>query len=194
MNCDKRARSARLSLLLALQGGMPSAGCSYLFVRPPRDTELGSRVIECTTSPAAPLIDSILVATNVGSAVYVEGQNNVKNKAEAVSFGLGVATFWLSSAIYGFYFTRECAVLKEEAQAGPYYLRPVRTRRGPPYPPRPVPPVGGSAPPGDSSPAAPSSPPPANTTPATRQQLDDDEPDDRSAPPSTSHPKDQSQL
>jgi hypothetical protein len=138
--------------------------------------------MECTTSPAAPLIDSILVATNVGSAAYVEGQNNVKNKAESVALGLGVATFWLTSAIYGFYFTRECAMLKEEAQAVPYYLRTVRTRRGPPYPPRPLPPVG-SAPPGDSSPAAPSSPPPANTTPATRQQLDDDDPDDRPAPP-----------
>jgi hypothetical protein len=37
--------------------------------------------------------------TNVASAVYVAGQDNVTNKNAAVGLGLAVAGLWLSSAI-----------------------------------------------------------------------------------------------
>jgi hypothetical protein len=74
-------------------------GCSYLFVQPPPEHPERADRITCTTNRAAPVIDTIFMTTNLASAVYVAGQDNVKNQGEAMVLGLTVATLWMSSAI-----------------------------------------------------------------------------------------------
>jgi hypothetical protein len=84
-------------------------GCSWLFVdRLPEDRH-SHRDYDCTTSRTAPVVDTILTATNVASAIYVANQDNVKNKGPAVMLGLSVAAIWASSAVYGYRATSECS-------------------------------------------------------------------------------------
>lgn len=189
----KLARSSLLALFLV--GVVPASGCSYLFVTPPHET-YGGHVSNCTTNRAAPVIDTIFAGTNVISAVYVAGENNVTNKETAVGLGLGVAAFWLSSAIYGYYNTSQCEALMSEDTMRPYYPPPQPVRRRvwqPPPPPPAAPPPGGPAPlpPPDWAPPpppaastaapppdAPGSPPP-QAAPASPQQQDTDDPNAR---------------
>ena len=124
-----RAAGHPLLLVGALLGGLPFAtGCSYIFVTPPRSEYGGAVAADCTTNVAAPVIDTLLTTTNLLSTVIVGGEDNVKNKGEAVGVGLLATGFWLSSAIYGFYNTSSCTALRTEEGQGPYH-RPVRIRR-----------------------------------------------------------------
>ena len=109
-----------------------SAGCSYTFVQPPRDDDQPGRWLQCTTNPAAPVIDTVLTATNLASVLYVAGQDNVSNKGQAIPLGLLAASVWLSSAIYGYYNTSKCAEIRDRGPVEPYYLIP---HRQPPAPP-----------------------------------------------------------
>jgi hypothetical protein len=171
-----------LAILLPLSSSL--SGCSWIFVQPlPPRYERGDRT-DCTTNRAAPVIDTILTLTNVGSAVYEAGQDNVANKGAAVTAGLLVGALWFSSAIYGYSKTSECedAMADDEPRG---YSRP-RTHL------RPVPPgVGGPAGmPADRQPAwdspavvVPAAPPPA-PAPAPRgtQQQDEGESAPRARP------------
>ncbi len=183
------ARLARGIWGRALLAVLPAmGGCSYLFVTPPHDSYGGS-VVGCTTSKAAPAVDTLFVFTNVASAIYVAGKDNVSNKDTAVGFGLGVAALWLSSAIYGYSNTSKCEELLEEDYS-PHYAPPRPVRRptwdAPPRTGAPPPATGWSAP-VESAPAAPgpSSDPdavPAPRQPAVQQHDDDDEPGARHRP------------
>jgi len=89
-------------------------GCSWLFVdRLPEDHH-SHRDYDCTTSRTAPVVDTILTATNVASAIYVASLDNVKNKGPAVMLGLSVAAIWASSAVSGFHATSQCREAKED--------------------------------------------------------------------------------
>ena len=68
---------------------------------------------DCTPEPVAPILDSILVGTHVASAMYAKSE--IQNPRAAIAFNLIGAGVWLSSAIYGFYFTTECRNLTELA-------------------------------------------------------------------------------
>jgi hypothetical protein len=123
----------RLGLLLALilPGAGSSSGCSWLFVQPLPDRYERGDFSNCTTSVAAPVIDTLFTLTNVGSSIYVAGQDNVTNKGAAVTAGLLVGALWLSSAIYGYSHTSDCRAAKEEADDRPSpHARP----RAPPPP------------------------------------------------------------
>jgi hypothetical protein len=126
------------------------AGCSWLFVQPlaPR-----GRYTDCTTDRTAPVVDTILTLTNLGSAVYVAGQDNVSNKGVAVTSGLLVGAMWFSSALYGYDKTSECKAAMEDDEPAGYSRRPpIRLRSSTPA-------VGGPA-------GVPSGPPPAWDTPS----------------------------
>jgi len=156
-----------------LTGPSGLGGCSFVFVQPARKD--GDIVIasDCTSNPAAPVVDTILVATNLMSSVYVANQDHVSNKGEAVTVGVIATAFWLSSAVYGYYFTGECKNLREAPPD-----RPRRIRRtvlsGPPVP----------IPPPTAEP--PTVPAPTNVVPAgppaVRQKNDTDAPTDDPAP------------
>ena len=173
-----RARPAVLVVCAALAGLPAFGGCSFIFVQPPKNDDGLVRAGDCSTNVAAPAIDTVFVGTNVISAVYVAGQDNVTNKGAAIGAGIAVAGLWLSSAIYGYYYTSECKSLRESEAQGPW--RPARIRRtvlkGPPAP-RPPAPAPGEQPPvapaGNTEPAAP---------PAANQQSDDDDPEEKPQP------------
>jgi len=133
--------------------------------------------VNCTTNRAAPVIDTIFTLTNVVSAVYVAGQDNVTNKNTAVGLGLAVAGLWLSSAIYGYSKTSECEAAMDDDAPAPRYRRPVAQR-----------PVAAPAVPSDNwapsvtvAPTAAPPPPAQPTTPGSPAQQQDG--DDPGAPP-----------
>src|SRR6185312_5486873 len=197
-------RASLLALFLAAI--VPSSGCSYLFVTPPHET-YGGHVANCTTNRAAPVIDTIFVGTNVISALYVAGEDNVTNKGSSVALGLGVAALWLSSAIYGYYNTSQCEELRSQEASGPYYPPPRPVRRPawqqqppppayapppaapaqlppPDWPPQQPPPAPAAAP----APDATAPPPPPAAAPARPQQQDDDDPHARRTGPAPGRP------
>jgi hypothetical protein len=104
----------RFSELLLVVALLLLPSCSLFFVdRLPEDHH-SRREYNCTTSRTAPVVDTILAATNVASAIYVAGQDNIKNKESAVMLGLSVAAVWASSAVYGYRATSECREAKED--------------------------------------------------------------------------------
>jgi len=178
-----------LAMLLPTSSSL--SGCSWIFVQPlPPRYERGDPT-NCTTNRAAPVIDTILTLTNVGSAVYVAGEDNVANKNTAVTLGLLVGAMWFSSAIYGYGKTSECEDALADDQPASYSRPRTRLRSSPPavgYPAgvpwEPPPPM---EPPVVVVPAAPPAvPPPAPRRPQPR---DDDGPGARAAPPAPPAPQ-----
>ena len=145
-----------------------------MFVQTPKTEDGITRPGDCTSNAIAPFIDTLFVGTNLASALYISGQDNVANKGAAIAVGAAVASLWLSSAIYGFYFTSECKGLMEAGPQGSYQR--VRVRRTvlsglpAPLPPATPPPAydePAAAPAVNAGPAVP---------PAASQQRDDDDP------------------
>jgi hypothetical protein len=106
---DRRSSGLLLVVVLLL---LP--GCSWIFVDRLPENHGSRREYDCTTNRTAPVVDTILTATNLGSSLYVAGQDNVKNKEAAVTLGLAVAVAWASSAVYGYRATSECREAKED--------------------------------------------------------------------------------
>lgn len=184
-----RSSPSRVLLACAILGGLTLyGGCSYVFVTTPKEGPYGVPYAgDCTTNVAAPVIDSLLVGTNVISTLYVSGEENVSNKGQAVGVGLLATGFWLSSAIYGYYNTSKCAALRSDGDPGPYG-RPVRSRRtvlsGAPL--RPYPPAYPESGAGGAGGSA--APPPAAAVPAIPQQIDEDQPAQGRPPPAPAAP------
>jgi len=132
--------NAKLILIPLLATGLSASGCSWIFVQPLHTDDPG-KYPHCTTSRVAPAIDTVFTATNLGSVLYVAGEDNVKNKGASIAVGLSVATLWLSSAIYGYSHTSECeAALEDDDQ--PRY-RPPHHGYVPPRPAWTPPPAAG---------------------------------------------------
>ncbi len=108
---------------------LPLTGCSFLFVQAPHEERGYRGVMGCTTTPVAPIIDTIFTLTNIASTAYVASEDNVTNKGTAVSVGLAVAALWLSSAMYGYYNTNRCTELQRDDYDDRPYHRPVRSSR-----------------------------------------------------------------
>jgi hypothetical protein len=150
---------------------------------------------------APPVLDTIFVATNVGSALYVAGQDNVQDQGSRVTMGLAVAGIWLASAIYGYMGTSECEAALGYDSGGRYTYPPSRPRPAarlaparPPVAPAAVAPAAEVASPSvgeDGAIVIPDPlPPPAPPRPPAQQQQDDDEPKPRwrSVPSAPPHP------
>jgi hypothetical protein len=173
-----------LYLVMLLPIGSSLSGCSWIFVQPLPPRHESGDPNACTTNRAAPVIDTILTLTNVTSAVYVAGQENVTNKGPAVTAGLLVGAMWLSSAIYGYSKTSECEAAladDEPVRPRPHRWVPPPAVRYPAGPPAERPPAWDS-PTVTPTPASPSvAPPPASGS----QQRDNDDPGARARPAPT---------
>jgi hypothetical protein len=179
----------QLALVTSLACLLTQPGCSWLFTTPPPKDFDRHTYLECTTNRVPPVLDTIFTITNVASAIYVAGQENVQNKGSAVGLGLSVATLWMLSAVYGYSGTSAC----EEAQAsyggrGAYRPLPRPAPRlnpgvqqvapGPPAPPPPAPaPTPAAAAPEGAEGAPPVAPTRPAAAPTGTQQVDDDDPD-----------------
>jgi hypothetical protein len=114
-----------------------TAGCSFIFVQPLQEESYSRGYTPCTTSRAAPVLDTLLTLTNVGSALYVASENNVTNKTPALAPGLGVAALWAISAGYGYVNTGECEAFEENDGRRAYTPPPIGGR--PQFYPQPPP-------------------------------------------------------
>jgi hypothetical protein len=103
-------------------------GCSMIFVEPAPSNYASLTSYDCTTTKAAPVVDTILALSNLGTAAYVAGHDNAGNKQESVTLALSVATMWAGSAIYGYWTTSKCSEAKEENNGVDmsYYRSPFR--------------------------------------------------------------------
>jgi hypothetical protein len=156
----ERCSTAGAILLLGVLG---LGGCSWIFVKAvPEDYGRGDR-LECTTSPAAPIADTALAASNIAGVLYVAG--TVGDKATPaqnaiVTTALVWTIVYVSSAIHGYRATAACrqAVAEDERPRARLFPAPR------------------AAPPGPVPAASPSA------APAAGQQMDDDDPSRRPKP------------
>jgi hypothetical protein len=190
---DGSARFRKGLLITCLATTLLLTGCSFLFVQPPRESDDFRSAFGCTTITAAPVLDTIFTLVSVGSAVYVASEDNVTNKGRTVNGSLLVGALWLSSAIYGYYYTSQCAELKRTRDDGPYRgpvhtvrpnwrARPVAPTIEPPPPPPPPPPPA-AAPPAEAAPEGAVPPAVAPARPVVPQHMDDDDDPGRRRPP-----------
>jgi hypothetical protein len=112
-------RILRLATLASLCGG-----CSFVFVdAPPPQHEKAppQRSVDCTTGPAAPVLDTILGTKAASVAVRALATEGSSEKVRAGS-SLAAAVF-ITSAVYGYINTSACREAKEK--------RLIRLLRGP---------------------------------------------------------------
>lgn len=100
-----------------------AGGCSFIFTEPLSRMHQPGDVPACSTSRAPPVLDTILTATNVASAVYVAGKDDAPNKGLAVTAGAAAAILWAASATYGYVKTSQCEAAFEESRAYPSRYR-----------------------------------------------------------------------
>ncbi len=146
------------------------SGCSFLFTtKAPSQPERlpPNERIECTSSKAAPVIDTIVgglevVRTGVALGADDSDYRNVAISREAdIALGVAFSALFISSAAYGYTVTSRCSALKEDR------LERLRTQpvSGPGYA---VPPGGyapSGYPPGAYAPPPAAYPPPPNAYP-----------------------------
>lgn len=99
-------------------------GCSFVFVDgpPPKHEKAPpQRSVDCTTGPAAPVLDTIFGTNAAGAAVLALATEGSSDKVRAGS-SLAAAAF-ITSAVYGYINTSACREAKEE--------RLIRLLRGP---------------------------------------------------------------
>ncbi|MFZ5896612.1 MAG: hypothetical protein ACOY0T_36490 [Myxococcota bacterium] len=111
------------AILLAL-----NSGCSFLFVSPPRDQSPGAAPGKCTTSQAAPVVDSLLTGAEIVRTVYAasadssvyENPNQPLSRGADIALGVGFTALFLGSAIYGFSNTASCRKAKHQFLESPH--------------------------------------------------------------------------
>jgi hypothetical protein len=104
--------SVALSAVVALA----CSSCSFIFVHPPHhaDDQLTGVPGRCTSSPVAPVVDGVIGTFEVVRTSVALSSNESDYRGAAISrnadigFGVGFATLFLASSIYGFYETNQC--------------------------------------------------------------------------------------
>jgi hypothetical protein len=98
-------------------------GCSFIFVTPPSTPSDGDveRPNQCTTSAVAPGFDTLfggfevvrtVIAASAADSVYSDPDQPLSREAD-VGLGIGFTALFVSSAVYGFYYTSRCSALRE---------------------------------------------------------------------------------
>lgn len=165
-----QSRFALLPLTAVL--GRGSCGCSFIFVKGPPSEPRHARVIDCTTSKLAPLLDSLFGGFEVVRTGLSIGASDASYQGAPISrgadIGLGVAftALFVGSAAYGFIQTGRCSDLEEKLESAEDEPDSSDKYEGATTPPRPkrvaspVRPRESSPPsPADSALAAPATPP-----------------------------------
>jgi hypothetical protein len=129
-----------------------TVGCSALFVNAPPDEVPKGVEPPCTTSRAAPIVDTViggLQAVRTGAAALVDDSvyRDAPISREAdIAIGTLLTVTFVASAVHGFGATSRCSELKSEArmrseQPAPrpaVFVRPAAPTRGPPRTPPPA--------------------------------------------------------
>ena len=115
------SKCALLALTAAV--GWGSCGCSFIFVKGPPSQPRQARVIDCTTSKVAPVLDSVfgglqvvrtVLATTVSDSYY---QTAPISRGTDIGLGLAFTALFVGSAAYGIVETGQCADLKEKFES-----------------------------------------------------------------------------
>jgi hypothetical protein len=110
------------SVVIACLGASCSFGCSLLFVTsPPATVEKlpPSEPVQCTSSKAAPVIDTLIAGYQVFRTGYALSRSNSDYKGAPIDrnadigIGVGLAALFIASSIYGYSVTSECAEAKD---------------------------------------------------------------------------------
>jgi hypothetical protein len=122
----KRSANYRLLSLGCLALFASTSGCSLVFVTPPpEDGRMLRKTAGCTSSVAAPVVDSLIGAFQVvrtGLAVaaddsaYADPKQPLTRDAD-IGIGLGLTALFVGSAAYGFVHTAECRQLEERGKS-----------------------------------------------------------------------------
>jgi hypothetical protein len=120
--CSGRCSSLAVFLsMAALCAG--SAGCSFIFVRGPPSQPRQTRVVDCTTSRVAPVLDTIfggLEAVRTGVALAASDanyQNTSINRSADIGLGLAFTGLFVGSAVYGYIETGRCDDIKTKSES-----------------------------------------------------------------------------
>ena len=97
------------ALLIALVMGITTSGCSVFAVRRPATAKAERVDVACTSDPYAPALD---VGSAAGGVASLLASDSVNDSPGLVL--IGTAAFLLS-AVYGYYWTAECAEQKNLA-------------------------------------------------------------------------------
>lgn len=124
-----------LTLSLAVFLFLP--GCSWIFVKPAKVD--GYRNPECSTSRAAPVIDTILAVNDVGGIVLYSVMDDVANRNAKIFGGIIGTILFTSSAYYGYSNTSRCIENKPEGWDQPDPDERARVKKKPSVPLRPEP-------------------------------------------------------
>jgi hypothetical protein len=113
----------RLALCGVTAVSVALQGCSLLFVEAPPPDHAELRAFDCTSSVAAPVIDTVVagfqavrtaVAVGANDSVY---ENYPLSRPADIAFGLGFLALFTGSAIYGYSETGDCRQANRELQA-----------------------------------------------------------------------------
>ena len=151
------------SVVLSAIVALACSSCSFIFVHPPHraNDQLTAAPRHCTSSRAAPIIDAAIATLEVvRTSVAVSNDESAYQGAPIsrntdIGFGVGFATLFLASSIYGFVETGECHPPTERIAP------PDDTDAAPAAPPPADPHSGGNRPPPavkSSRPASPEEP------------------------------------
>jgi hypothetical protein len=117
-----RSRLPRMLLCLGLAVFLFLPGCSWIFVQPAKVDDYPSP--ECTTSRAAPVLDTINLLANVtGVAILASMEGSEERNTLMVSWAVW-AGIHAASASYGFSNTSECIENRAAGLDRPYLIDP----------------------------------------------------------------------
>src|SRR5262245_47336117 len=120
---------------MVLIAGFSSLGCSFLFTTTAPDHPERippERAIDCTTSNAAPVVDTLVAAYQVVRTFYALSADDAAyanapiSRGSDVALGLAFMGVFGGSALYGYTVTSECSDAKELRRRR--YLRLLRER------------------------------------------------------------------
>jgi hypothetical protein len=168
----KRSRSW-MSAVVAVVTSVSLSGCSFIFTEGPPPNHERLPYFDCSSSAAAPVVDTIWAGLNGLGALVAAGQSDEQwkqnNNATERSTVIGVGLVWLAvsgaSAIYGYQKVGACRdakaqlLMRQSRQIGPEAWPPPAG-----YPPAYPPPPGYPPPSGYPPPAY---PPQGNYPPGT---------------------------
>lgn len=117
-----------LSCMAALAAALLLQGCSFLFVDAPSpryaDAPRAQPVV-CTTSVAAPVVDTVVATFEVVRTGFALGADDADyhnypiSRGADIAIGLGLTALFAGAAAYGYVNTSKCSDLKEEVREAP---------------------------------------------------------------------------
>lgn len=127
-----------VSQVLLVSLAASSAGCSFIFVRPPPSVDAGtidSGSRRCTTSKVAPVLDTLFTGLQGARIVYAAtasdktySESQPISRSTDIALGITMAAVFLSSAVYGYVTTAKCSELNQ--RPGLVVQKPQKDARG----------------------------------------------------------------